>query len=224
MTSYDYRTKTPENMAACLEWSFTSFRDCDTSVLPDGCRDVIVRATYEERPICFVSDLNDSAYTVSTKARTHMKGIRLRPGVNIQQDRLNAWLCNKSIDQLFASDQINEFCEESESLSEILSGLASKENSIACVAANLGVSVRSMQRLVSQETGKSPYFWFSLARARRTCRMLLRDERLCDVSVENGFSDQPHMTREMKKWFNLTPLQIRSNPNLSDLLSEPGYG
>jgi len=212
MTSYEYTTKTPESTAACLEWSFTSFTDCDTSVLPDGCRDVIVRATNEGRPICFVSDLNDSAYTVSTIARTHMKGIRLRPGVNIQQDRLNAWLHNKSIEQLFASDQINEFCEESENLSEILLGLASEENSIACVAANSGVSVRSMQRLVSQGTGKSP------------CRLLLRDERLCDVSVENGFSDQPHMTREMKKWFNLTPLQIRSNPNISDLLSEPGYG
>lgn len=225
MISYEYTYQKSELSSAITEWAFDAHQVCKTYVLPDGCCDVIVSECSHQRPTWFLSELGRSAYTVSTSAGMRIRGVRLRPGVNIRQAELYAWLRGRNPAEIFVSDQLNEFCTESENLSVALDCIASgQQRTLLCVAKELGVSLRTLERFVKSGTGESPYFWFSLARARKAGRSLYEIESLSDAAFEAGFADQSHMSREMKKWFKRTPAQIRADKNILSILSEPGYG
>jgi len=125
---------------------------------------------------------------------------------------------------LFGSNRIDEFCTKPENLTEALNCLASDKRTVLCAANELGVSLRSLQRLVRTGTGQTPVFWLSLARIRKAGRLLVKDKKLTDVAIETGFSDQAHMNREMKRWFGKTPNQVKSDPDLLNAVVESGYG
>ncbi len=223
MNAYQYTTERLVSKYALSEWTFKSFRTCETRVLPDGCRDFIVKTGDNNQTAWFVSELIDASYTVQSSAGEELRGIRLRPGVHLQQDQLASWLEGKAITDLFDSDRLDEFCIQSDNLKDALACLASGMSTVSCVAKELGVSHRSLQRLVKSGTGQTPSFWFSLARVRRAGQRLRNTPSLSDLAVEFGFSDQAHMNREMKKWFCSTPNQIRANEELNSLLLESGF-
>jgi len=191
--------------SAVAFWSFYARENCNTKVIPDGCRDIIVVEKSDlKSPIWFVSELSDSIYDVDSCAGDKMRGIRLEPGTQI--------------------DQLDEFCERSTSLVGALQCLCNNEiDSVQKAAHELGVSPRTLQRLIKSETQRTPCFWLSLARARQAVKALYKFDLLIDVAFACNFSDQAHMAREMKRWFDLSPSQIKRNPELLSLLSEPGY-
>ncbi|MGD1950761.1 MAG: helix-turn-helix domain-containing protein [Leptolyngbyaceae cyanobacterium] len=224
METYIYASKASVADAALTEWAFESQVFCETRVIPDGCRDFIIQESLDEGCAWFISDLSRSAYTVTVSAGERMKGVRLQPGVEIRLTDLVSWLHNKNPAALFGSDQIDEFCVRDEQLTVALDCLASGILTVRCAAKDLGISVRSLQRVVKSGTQRSPHFWLSLARIRRTGRSLGDYDSLSDAAFAFGFSDQAHMTREMKKWFNITPNQIKTDDEIRALLFEPGYG
>ncbi|MBE7381536.1 MAG: AraC family transcriptional regulator [Leptolyngbya sp. SIO1E4] len=224
MEPYIYSSKASVSGAVLAEWAFESQLFCETCVIPDGCRDFIIRESLEEGCTWFISDLSRSAYMVPVSAGERMKGIRLQPGVEIRLTDLVSWLHNKNPADLFGSDQIDEFCVRDKQLAVALDCLASGILTVQCAAKDLGISVRSLQRIVKSGTQRSPHFWLSLARIRRAGRSLDSYDSLSDAAFAFGFSDQAHMTREMKKWFNITPNQIKANDEIRALLCEPGYG
>jgi len=211
--------------SAVAFWSFYARENCNTKVIPDGCRDIIVVEKSDlKSPIWFVSELSDSIYDVDSCAGDKMRGIRLEPGTQIDQLALNQWAKTRSIDELFIGDQIDEFCERSTSLVGALQCLCNNEiDSVQKAAHELGVSPRTLQRLIKSETQRTPCFWLSLARARQAVKALYKFDLLIDVAFACNFSDQAHMAREMKRWFDLSPSQIKRSPELLSLLSEPGY-
>lgn len=222
---YSYTSKESIAGAALSEWAFEAHVGCKTLVLPDGCRDLIVQDSPEEGTCTwFISDLSQSTYEVKTSAGQRMTGIRLQPGVTIKLSELETWLHNRYPYELLGTDQIDEFCDRSRQLAEVLDCLASGVPTVQCAAQDLGVSVRSVQRIVKAGTQRSPHFWLSLARIRRAGRLLSDCDSLGDAAFACGFSDQAHMTREMKKWFKATPYQIKVDEEMRALLNESGYG
>ncbi len=224
MKSYEYITREAESSLVLADWTFDSYTGCESWVLPDGCRDIIVQESSDRNANWFISELSVSAYKVPTAAGIRMRGIRLKPGIEILQSQLNVWLDCRHPSELFVLDQIDEFCVENKNLADSLDCLSSGKRTVLCVAKDLGVSLRTLERLVRSSTGQTPYYWFSLARIRLAGRSLVNGNSLSDVAIENGFSDQAHMNREMKKWFKLTPNQIRANAEMHSLLHEKGYG
>lgn len=210
--------------SSLAQWHFHSERESESLVLPDGCRDVIVKHTDESGQTTFISELSHVSYTVVTSPGCYLQGIRLWPGTQIDEHAMYAWLSVNDAESLFESDQIDEFCYRSASLVEALDCLNSDVKSISAAANTLGVSTRSLQRVVKLETGKSPLFWLSLSRARKTARALIKEDNLNEVAYSAGFADQSHMNREMKRWFGFTPMQVKSNTEMHALLSEAGYG
>jgi len=224
MGHYSYTTEDPVSKFALVDWRFESFSMCKTFVLPDGCKDFIFNDYGERSGSWFMSDLTQAPYSVSTQAASIMYGIRLQPGVEIRLAHLSSWLRRRDPTLLLGTDLIDEFCVKNENLTEALDCLASGKPTVLAVASEIGVSLRSLQRLVKTGTGQTPYFWFSLARIRKAGRWLLDDKKLCDIAVGMGFSDQAHMNREMKIWFGKTPNQIKSDPEFLHAIAEPGYG
>lgn len=223
MKTYDYTAKKPAPDCAISDWSFESFVRCRTSVLPDGCRDIIIREHKASDATWFVSDLSHSAYSVSTLAGVRMRGLRLKPGVRILETEFCSWMKGRDPITVFEADQLCEFCLVADNLTDALSCLSSNKHTVPCVARELGVSVRTLERLVKNGTGQTPYFWLSLGRIRRVGRAVIHCDSLVDVAMEAGFSDQAHMNREIMRWFKLTPSQIRTDPEIHHLLFEPGY-
>jgi len=201
MKPFSYTTKKSVSEFALSEWTFDSYIECETYVLPDGCKDFIYQGTADQDGTWFVSELCQVPYTVSTTAQ------------------LSSWLQGRKPKALFGSDQLDEFCIRSSNLTDALSCLASGKPTVLCVANELGVSLRSLQRLIKSGTGQTPYFWFSLARIRKAGRLLVEDKKLVDVAIETGFTDQAHMNREMKRWFGRTPNQLKSDPDIIDAIN-----
>lgn len=224
MNPYKYTAKDVVSKYALTEWIFESYKSCETCVLPDGCRDFIVQECAEFGSTWFVSDLSHSAYKVPTSAGMRMSGIRLQPGVEIRLSQMNSWLQGRNPAAFFGSDQLDEFCIKTENLTDALDCLASGKRTVLCVARELGVSLRSLQRLVKSDTGQTPQYWFSLARVRKAGRSLINYNSLSDAAIDTGFADQAHMNREMKKWFRRTPYQIKTDTEMLDLMFESGYG
>lgn len=221
---YKYTSKESILNSAITEWSFESYQNCETCVLPDGCCDIIVRAHMDKDFTWFISDLSQSAYSVPSSAGTQIHGVRLHPGVQIRQLELQSWLQGRNPSEMFDSDELEEFCVKSENLSSALKCLASGKHTVLSVAKELGVSLRTLERFVKSGTGESPHYWFSLARVRKAGRSLESNGSLSTVAIDAGFSDQSHMTREMKKWFQRTPAQLKVDKEVLGVLAEPGYG
>jgi AraC-like DNA-binding protein len=221
---YTYSSKKSLLSNVMVEWKFESYQHCKTTVLPDGCRDIIVQEFTDRDGEWFVTDLSRSAYQVSTSDDVKMRGIRLRAGVQIQHRELELWLRAKNPSDIFDSDQLDEFCVLSENLYIALDCLAAGKRSVLCVAQELGVSLRTLERLVKSGTGESPHFWLSLARVRKAGRSLMTTRSLVDAAADAEYADQSHMNREIKKWFGCTPLQLKMNSETLAVLAEPGYG
>ena len=95
--------------------------------------------------------------------------------------------------------------------------------SVKQISTQLGVSTRTLQRLVLSKTKRTPGYWLQLARIRKAARSLSQSVCLVDVAENYGFSDQSHMNREFQRWFGLTPVQVLNSPAIIRQLNDKGY-
>lgn len=219
-------------------WSAHSHSDGSLLILPDGCRDLIIKThqanNQAEPALWFVSPLFEHTQAVQTQANTHSLGFRLKPGMQIEQEKLVKYMPlfkldneainhdKKAISQL--EDILNEVTSIKPCVEEALTSLASDLTNITQVAKQLGMSTRSLQRMLIKETDKSPSYWFQLARARKAAKHLGQTNAMADTADLYGYSDQSHMCREFQRWFKLSPTQLLNDAILMAQLDSTGYG
>ncbi|WP_434777184.1 helix-turn-helix domain-containing protein [Neisseria sp. Ec49-e6-T10] len=208
------------------EWSAQSIKPDCSIVLPDGCRDLIVNCVPNNAPQWFVSDLSNQAYPVHAVCSEVFHGYRLYPGVYIAQDKLlTAIKYKKDITQTDIYNLLDDFTVLSVDVAEALAFLAEDHlNSITFIANQLGVSERSLERLLTKHTKRSPIYWKSLARVRKAARATLNTVPLIQIAHEYGYTDQAHMSRDFKRWFGVNPTQFRSNKQVHKHIHDSGYG
>lgn len=195
-----------------------------STVLPDGCRDVILKTMGSEKPVCFVSPLFDTPETVCIEVNTRFQGFRLKPGVEIKETELVDYFQNKAMVASELTEVLDDFTSLSPAVDEALACLASDVYSIKQASSRLGVSTRTLQRLILKTTQRTPGYWFQLARIRKAAKSLHTAESLFCVADKHGFSDQSHMNREFQRWLNATPTQLLNAPELLEQLKGKGYG
>jgi len=204
-------------------WNFSSKLEATIVILPDGCRDLIMKVVNKEKPKWFVSPMFDQARIVSIEANSVLSGYRMKPGVDIAEETLLSSLneSKENVDDIsnLLSDYTNIKC----SVQEALDCLATDVGSVKQVAKELGVSSRTLQRLIVSNTNKSPIYWILLARARRAARALTGSIPLAEIAEVYGYADQSHMNREFRRWFDATPSAMRTTPKVLCLLNNKGY-
>ncbi|MCF6343795.1 MAG: helix-turn-helix transcriptional regulator [Devosiaceae bacterium] len=121
------------------------------------------------------------------------------------------------------SERIENFTSLCPNVKEALACLASDVIRISEVAKLLGVSTRTLQRLLKSQTGRTPAAWLSLARVRKTARIIGGSVNLAQSAIMCGYSDQAHMNREFKRWLNITPAKINSHPEILRQLDNLAY-
>jgi len=211
----------PISLVACT-WQFESFEPMLSRVIPDGCHDLIVVENRLGDARAFVSDLGETTYAVVSAGGRRYSGVRLKPGVTVDRQAVLDFLASNAPQDLLTGDRFAEFCRQSPTVSEVLACLADARR-VTTVARDLGISVRTLQRVVLLGSGKPPTFWRALARARRAARALSCSNRPVDTAAMFGFSDQAHLCREMMRWFGRSPGAIKRDFALRDQLHEPGY-
>lgn len=206
------------------QWQFTAGHPVQAPVLPDGCRDLIVRVDSRGEPNWFISDLADSAQLVNCQAGEIFMGFRMHPAAQFSDRELLAAFrqCDARENKARQIARLEQVVRLDTDLAEALEALANARRKLD-VARKVGVSERTLERLVKKATGQSPLFWRSLARARRTARQLDRQQPFAALAADGGYADQAHMTREFRRWFGVTPGQFIGNTELAVLVQASGY-
>jgi len=153
-------------------WSSSCDVGISTTVLPDGCRDVILKVVEKERPKWFVSPLFDQSKNIYVEGNSRIVGFRMRPSVQFNEKELINHLTSKNIVTDEVQSLLDDFTSLDLSVSEALDCLASDITSIKQASVRLGVSLRTLQRLIINKTGRTPGYWFQLARVRKAAKDL----------------------------------------------------
>ncbi len=176
--------------------------------MPDGCRDLIIKHNPGSPQHLFVSRLMSKPQKIFAQKGTTFIGVRLKPGATIAAHMLSGRPLPDSIQGL--TELAYDTASVSGDVSDMMSCLA-LATSPATAASDLGVSLRTLQRHTIKITGRTPDFWRRLARARKAARCILSGTLLHEAAHTCHFSDQAHMTRELKCWFAMTPGEIAAS-------------
>ena len=204
-------------------WRFTARERTAVQVPPDGCRDLIVVAPRIGAPACFVSALADLTETPEFGAGDRAVGVRLHPAAHVDETALVELIRggerNDDSDLLAAIDAVVRLDPR---VREALDCLQ-EAPALSTSHARLGVSERSLERLLAQGTQRGPLFWRNLARARRCARALAGGQPLAQLAADHGYADQAHMSRDLRRWFGATPTRLRAMPAFFATLDAPAY-
>ena len=204
-------------------WRFSARERTTVRVAPDGCRDLIVVVPRIGAPVSFVSALADATEAPEFAAGDRAVGVRLRPGAQVDEAVLRALLRDgergDDSDLLCAIGTVvtldARVCEALDCLREA--------PALSTAHDRLGVSERSLERLLTQRTQRAPLFWRNLARARRCARALAGGEPLAQLAADHGYADQAHMSRDLRRWFGAAPTRLREMPDFLATLAAPAY-
>lgn len=72
------------------------------------------------------------------------------------------------------------------------------------------VSLRSLQRRFLRATGMTQTLHYQIERARHAANLLTHGVSILDTVERAGYSDQPHLTRMLKRFIGQTPAQLAS--------------
>lgn len=203
-------------------WSCSPTPNSASVVLPDGCSDFVVRTYQHKASEFFVVPFVDAAYCIASGEGEHFIGYRFRPGAQINQTRLDFAMQACATDTLAVLTLIEDCVRLDRRVVEALDCL-SEAQSVTRATYGLGVSERSLERLIGRATGRTPNYWKNLARVRRAAVALSSDLPLVELAADYGFSDQSHMNRAFKHWFGVSPHRFRCNPVLLSTVGESGY-
>lgn len=166
-------------------WQFTTADASATTVLPDGCSDLILHVSASGQPGCHVSALADAAMHVPGRTGEWWLGFRMQPGTTIDTGALlksvhaiwtrpcvvNGQGGLDAEQEVALLKAIDTHTRLDQCVQEALNTLA-HARSVGNAAKSLGVSERSLERLTRRATAQPPRFWRGLARVRRAAQQL----------------------------------------------------
>lgn len=185
-------------------WAFVATHDEVAVVQPDGCRDVICVTRAGGAREVFLTDWDVAPRRVDLRAGTKVEGVRLRPGVTLEH--------LPETDGGFDRAAIVGAVHHTAELSEIIDALTEPQATVAGVARQGAMSLRSLQRQFRAHGLPPPDFWRLLGRARRAVLGLSAPVPLAEIACDHGYADQAHMTRAFTRWFGVTPAALRRDP------------
>ncbi|MFZ5446835.1 MAG: helix-turn-helix domain-containing protein [Myxococcota bacterium] len=193
-------------------WAITPGPALDSLVAADGSVDVVVWLG-EGGPALHVERATVEAFHVPLSARDEVLGVRLRPGhgeplraleTDLAVEVARAWrrgqLTSRLLEQLVAERLrsppavINDFVH-----------LATTSSGRFVLS---GRSERALQRAAKHWLGTRPKTFLRITRAQAASRALSTGEAIVDVAHRLGFSDQAHLTRELRTLLGRTPATL----------------
>ncbi|WP_341368147.1 helix-turn-helix domain-containing protein [Yoonia sp. BS5-3] len=200
-------------------WEYIVASDEVVTILPGGCRDIIWAAEGGLQTQIRLTQWDDQPRQKRLKAGTTLVGYRLCPGVVLD----SAHWADATVDPGILGDMINSAADDY-GMAEVIDALTQAQATVAQVAKQGGVTVRTLQRRFRQLSLPNPEYWRLLGRARRAVQALPAGAPLAEIAHDSGYSDQAHMTRDFLRWFGQSPARLRRDHGLIAQVSQPGLG
>ncbi len=195
-----------------------------SKIIPDGCRDLIFWSRPGQKPNWAITALDCRPHFSQMEHGAELVGFRLQPGTLIKAAELIKSMGHLEADPKRIMGRIEDFCTLPPSINEALSCIgAPQTTSVQHAAKQLGVNIRTLQRLIGAPTGRTPARWLALARARRAARLIAKSANLAETAYKCGYSDQAHMSRELRRWFETGPSKLHLETTIGQQLADPGY-
>ncbi len=192
-------------------------------VIPDGCQDIIFDIQFNQPIRIYITPVFQHTISVEMFPGRVMTGIRLCPGCHL--DRLDK---QELLYRQFSADELMDYIEgvtyTDQRVVEALECIKHNSTSTHHCATVLGVSSRTLQRLLIKHTSYSPSFWVRLARSRQCAKALISNNHsYSEIAHQCHYADQAHMCREIKHWFSVSPSKLLKRPDLMAQLSLNAY-
>ncbi|SIQ41801.1 transcriptional regulator, AraC family [Alkalispirochaeta americana] len=211
------------NSVVLQRWTYHTTSAGDVRIIPDGCRDLLYWMIPGKSPVWSISHLQDTIMGVTIPEGTRLAGYRLAPGADVS-DRVLLELQGCPRDDPDESvSRILGLIRENHSVAEALSAVATMPASVAGAATLLGISPRTLERLLMRHTARPPVFWAQLVRVRTAARYLVAGEGCAEAALRAGYADQAHLSRSVRRWFGVSPRELVHRPDLVNQLCSPGY-
>jgi AraC-like DNA-binding protein len=89
-----------------------------------------------------------------------------------------------------------------------LNALLEQSLPVPAVAATVGMSPQRLRALARQQLGMPLSRWRVWTRLRRAAQAMQGGQSLAEAAIAAGFSDQAHLTRQMRQMMGLTPAAV----------------
>ncbi len=204
-------------------WSFCAVDATSSLIAADGCFDLIVRADRAGRARATLYTPVISAHLATVRAGTLVVGVRLKPGAGgaltgagegvlarvgravdngIDADELEA-LVAECVDTSPAPSLVTDFVLRAR---ETRGGLRAMHCSKA----------RMLQRACRRWLGLRPKTFLRIERAWAARSASHAGQPLAEIAADLGYSDQAHLSRELRILLGVTPRSLRAVGNLQD--------
>jgi AraC-like DNA-binding protein len=202
-------------VACCWEQRVSAARV--QRVLPDGHADLIIHDTGQME----VVGLHDQVALPALPAGAHLRGIRFRPAAVAATFQTPASLLrNRTLpaDAVLSSGLARRLIEPDAIDAWIRSINPNPRTRVAVnwlsgrsvdeVALALGISGRHLRRLVLADVGLPPKVYQQVVRLQRFVRAIDAGAQLAGAAAANGYADQPHLTRDIRRFCGITPARL----------------
>ncbi|MEA2154842.1 MAG: hypothetical protein QOE11_982 [Solirubrobacteraceae bacterium] len=232
--SMAYREHPPTRALAA--WVACTWERCDggsqpVRVLPDGCIDIVWTAEAGAT----VVGANTSAFVVALPARTHVVGVRMRPGAApplLGVDGAALRDARVALAQLWGDDALRlaeDVCESDDRAAALLAALAPRAAAAGApdalvqaavgrlqdaalgvreLAGELYVSERQLRRRVGSAVGYGPKRLARVLRLERALAAARAGEELARVAAGAGYADQAHFAGDCRELAGLSPTAL----------------
>jgi len=202
------------------QWEHEVASNAESIVFPDGCQDILLIEDSFSNPSIKITDWDDRSRCVQLEQGQRISGFRLRPGLAVNSKDITWLEPNPAAIKSFVENLAAVNYESIELVHEV----TDPHTSTQTVARRAGVSTRTLQRRFKKLGLPKPEYWRLLSRARLAANALTNEVSLVEIAIAYGYSDQSHMTRDFKRWFGLSPAQLRREPALLHEICQLGLG
>lgn len=235
----EYHRKALESMCMCI-WSITSYQPLKhriyNYILPDACIDLVIDFT--NRMICFAGYSKETEAFELHKDIDYM-GVRFKPGAfyvlfQVPVDKIMDQMVQfSSIEQEISLDDLFDLDNTQARIDRLETYLSQKmkhvqkddfmfiierlyeqprDQKVLEIASKFGYEQRHLMRLFKQHYGVSAKVLLNILRLHLCLTLLLEESlSLTDIAEICGFYDQSHFIKEIKRYTNVSPIQLLKN-------------
>ena len=196
-----------------------SFTNQGTTVAADGCFDLIVRVGLHGVAQASIYRPVAAAHRSNVKTGTRLTGIRLRPGygaalIDSGAEAMRAierYLHEggRDVDRLERLlGTALDACPPPDLVTEFVARAREREGSLQ-LTNEYSRCERRLQRACLRWLGLTPKTYLRIERAWAARRAIGSGHPLAAVAADLGYSDQPHLTRELRRLLGSTPGHLR---------------
>lgn len=217
--SFRFQKRMPQSRFVEQIWFTIDETDGIYVATADGCWDLIFTRSALGGPLVRLSGPSSGTTEVHYQKGNQNIGIKLKPGAFFTHIPVREAMDTTEILPLVGStafllgghrlaipayNEIDAFIVQLETL-----GLLSEDPMVRSVLEGVtyGASKRTVERHFSQSVGVTPGYLAQIARAQEAVKLLQAGKSAAEVAAELGYTDQSHLTHNVKRVTGFTPKQ-----------------